>query len=174
MNWHRLTTVGLLFTSAVFLLTAEQAKANRYRASNPSRCLVITSLDTGERRYVTEAGLPCPANSTTPSASSVRPTSVVPVTPVVLPVSESVIDQDHSFELFNNSYRDILFLQLFPVSSPDEMAVLGGTRALAPGRAWNVNLDRGCEYNVLVEYEDGVQDFYESVDTCSYRGLQLR
>jgi hypothetical protein len=170
MSWHRLTAASLLFASAALLFTAEQAQANR-RVSNTARCLVVTSIDTGERRFVTEAGLPCPAN---PSTTSIRPTSAV-IAPVMLPVTESLIDpEDHSFELFNNSYRDILFLQLFPLSSPDEVAVLGGTRALAPGRAWNINLNRGCEYNVLVEYEDGVQDFYESVDTCAYRGIQFR
>jgi hypothetical protein len=170
MSWHRLTAASLLFASAALLFTAEQAQANR-RVSNTARCLVVTSIDTGERRFVTEAGLPCPANSST---SSVRPTSVV-IAPVMLPVTESLIDpEDHSFELFNNSYRDILFLQLFPLSSPDEVAVLGGTRALAPGRAWNINLNRGCEYNVLVEYKDGVQDFYEGVNTCVYRGIQFR
>lgn len=178
MNWHRLAAASLLFTSAALLVTAEQAQANR-RASNTSRCLVVTSIDTGERRLVTEAGLPCPrqssaSSSTRSAANSVRPSSVVTVTPVILPADPLIDPENHTFELFNNSYRDILFLQLFPTSAPDEVAVLGGTRALAPGRAWNVNLSRGCEYNVLVEYEDGVQDFYEGVDTCAYRGIQFR
>ncbi|WNZ24302.1 hypothetical protein HJG54_16515 [Leptolyngbya sp. NK1-12] len=173
MNWRRFTATSLLLASATLpFLIAGQAQANRPRTSTGSGCFVVTSLDTGERRFVTATGLPCNPNST---RSTLHSTAVAQVTPVVRPVAEAWIDpNDHNFELFNNSDRDILYLHLFPVSTPDDVAVLGGRRGLAPGRAWNVNLDRGCEYNLLVEFEDGAEDFYEGVDTCAYRGIQLR
>jgi hypothetical protein len=98
---------------------------------------------------------------------STRPVRVIPsVDPQFL--------EEHEFELFNNSYRDILFLHLIPLNSPEEEMVFGGTRRLIPGRAWRVNLNRGCLYSLLVEYEDGAQTFYEEVNTCDYHGLQLR
>lgn len=97
-------------------------------------------------------------------------TRAVRVTPVVYPE----LREEHEFELFNNSYRDILFLHLVPLSAPDEEMIFGGTRKLAPGRAWSVNLEHGCDYDLLVEYEDGEQNFYEAVNTCDYRGIQLR
>lgn len=157
MDWHRLVVTSILFISALPIGAADQAVAQPYRSAVPG-CVSIIDLDSGERRLVTQSGEPCPVRSVQ-----------------VAPVADSwVASTDHSFELFNNSYRDILFLHLFPLTSPDHNIVFGGTRKLRPGYAWRVDLDRGCDYNLLVEYEDGTQDFYENVDTCSFGGLQLR
>ncbi len=95
-----------------------------------------------------------------------------PVT--VAPVFVPLVPQTHSFELFNNTQQDVLYLHLAPLSNPDEVAIYGGTNNLSPGRAWRVNLDAECDYSVFVEYEDGSQSFYERVNTCDYRGIQLQ
>jgi hypothetical protein len=90
------------------------------------------------------------------------------------PAFVPLVPQEHSFELFNNTQQDVLYLHLAPLSDPDQVAVYGGTRSLPPGRAWRVSLDDGCDYSVFVEYEDGSQSLYEQVNTCDYRGIQLQ
>ena len=84
------------------------------------------------------------------------------------------VSQTHSFELFNNSQQDILYLHVSAESNPDDVAVYGGIRQLPPGRAWKVNLGRECSYSVMAEYEDGSQVSYDNVNTCDYRGIQLQ
>lgn len=130
--------------------------------------------------------IPAPASAQTQSASSCLRTTADRLLIAdsdascstdeirVVPFVYSELREDHQFELFNNSYRDILFLHLMPLDSFDQEMVFGGTRKLAPGRAWSVNLNHGCDYDLLVEYENGVQEFYEAVNTCDYRGIQLR
>ncbi|MBW4467421.1 MAG: hypothetical protein KME07_18500 [Pegethrix bostrychoides GSE-TBD4-15B] len=83
--------------------------------------------------------------------------------------------QTHSFELFNNSWQDILYLHIYSDSNPDDIAVYGGIRQLPPGRAWKVNLlGRECIYNVAVEYENGSQSVYSDVNTCDYQGIEIQ
>lgn len=167
MNWHRSSVASLLFVTAGLLFAVMDQAAAQHRPAITSSCVRAVTIHSGERVLVTESGRTCPAQ-----AIQVAPAA--PTAPVA-PMNYSYVEPDsHLFELFNNSYRDILFLHLFPSNEPDQVEVFGGTRTLAPGRAWSVNLDRGCTYNVLVEYEDGAQNFYEDVDTCSYRGIQLR
>jgi hypothetical protein len=130
MNWYRLFTTSVLFTSAV-LPIAEAANAQVYAAPrfNPSDVQQTVVRD---------------------------------------------ISDPHSFELFNNSQQDILYLHIYTDSNPDDVAVYGGIRQLPPGRAWKVNLGRECSYNVMAEYEDGSQVSYDDVNTCDYRGIQLQ
>lgn len=92
----------------------------------------------------------------------------------VAPAFVPLVPQEHAFELFNSTQQDVLYLHLAPLSNPDDVAVYGGSRSLAPGRAWRVNLNDGCDYSVFVEYEDGSQTFYDQVNTCDYRGIQLQ
>ncbi|MFM7426351.1 MAG: hypothetical protein ACKO7W_15380 [Elainella sp.] len=94
----------------------------------------------------------------------------VTVTPTFVPL----VPQEHSFELFNNTQQDVLYLHLASLNDPDEVTVYGGTRSLSPGRAWRVDLNDGCDYSIFVEYEDGSQTFYDQVNTCDYRGIQLQ
>lgn len=149
MRLHCFSVISLILASAVFSASS-QANAHP-QALSASRCL-STSVS---GRWLTAAS--------TNSCPGFR------VAPAYTNASEA-----HEFELFNNSYRDVLFLHLTPLDAPDQEMVFGGTRKLAPGRAWSVDLSDGCHYNLFVEYEDGPQDFYEAVNTCDHRGIQLR
>lgn len=156
MNWHRIMACSsALFTVAVFpVATVELAAAQSWRSTAP-QCATVRVTATGEQVMVQNPEV-CPTLFA-PSSSTV-----------------AVDPLDHSFELFNNSDQDIQYLHLSPVSNLDNVTIYGGSRMLAPGRAWSVTLNQGCDYNVLVEYEDGTQAFHERVDTCSYRGIQLQ
>lgn len=156
MRLHRLTILGAAFASlALPVATAGEALAQR--SISADRCITTISTRYGDRVIISDA----------PECRGVR------VQP--LPVVSSVVDPtDHEFELFNDSDQNIRLLHLFPSGDPDEVASYGGQRQLAPGRAWTVDLDQGCDYSVLVEYADGSQNYYESVDTCAYRGLQIQ
>jgi hypothetical protein len=151
MYFHRFSATVLVFVGSLLPFVPIQVRAQEQPAFN---CLRATA----DRRFWI-------AESATNSCDH-----SVQVTPLVYPDFR----EEHEFELFNNSYRDILFLHLIPLNAPDEEMVFGGTRKLAPGRAWNVNLSHGCTYSLLVEYEDGDQAFYEAVNTCDYGGIQLR
>jgi hypothetical protein len=163
MNWHRLTVASVVLASVILPMAAEPAMAQSRSLTVP-RCIRAIDVTSGESILVTESGQICPIQSV----------QVAPRAPLPPIVDLSVRPTYRSFELFNNSYQNILFLHLFPMNEPDQVEVFGGTRMLAPGRAWSVNLSQGCDYNLLVEYEDGSQNFYEGVDACSHQGIQLR
>ncbi len=158
MNWHRLTVAGAILTSMVFpIATMGEALAQ----SSTLQCVMVTPR--GEHILLSD--------------SDACRNSAVEVVPVAqpAPVVQAVVDpEDHNFELFNNSDQNIQYLHLFPDSAPTDVKVYGGSRSLAPGRAWSVNLSQGCEYSVLVEYKDGSRDYYENIDTCAHRGIQLQ
>lgn len=149
MYSHRFNATVLAFTSILLPFIPTQVDAQALASS----CL-----------RATDDGSFLAADSHTSCS-----TRAIRVTPLVYPEL-----REHQFELFNNSYRDILFLHLVPLNAPAEEMIFGGTRKLAPGRAWSVNLGHGCDYDLLVEYEDGEQSFYEAVNTCDHRGIQLR
>lgn len=151
MYSHRFGATVLAFASILLPFIPTQVNAQAQLASSCLRATVDGDF------LVADGHTPC-------STRAIR------VTPLVYPE----LREEHQFELFNNSYRDILFLHLIPFSAPNEEMVFGGTRKLAPGRAWSVDLGHGCDYDLLVEYEDGEQNFYEAVNTCDYRGIQLR
>jgi hypothetical protein len=128
---------------------------------------------------LTSSALPFTATAANAGRAMVNAPRYVPVyesvTPVYLPAPRAIEETyEHRFELFNNSQQDITYLHLAPLSDPDEVVSYGGSRSLAHGRAWTVNLGGECDYSLMVEYEDGSQSFFESVNTCDYEGLQLR
>lgn len=94
--------------------------------------------------------------------------------PELEPVVVRTVHRPHSFELFNNSQQDILYLTVYADSDPDNMVTYGGIRQLRPGRAWSVSLGDDCIHSVIAEYEDGSQVSHEGIDTCGYRGIELR
>jgi hypothetical protein len=156
MNWHQILACSsaLLTVATLPIATMEQASAQSRRAP---QCATVQVTESGERILVQDSAV-CPLLFTPASAT----------------VDRTVDPFNHSFELFNNSDQDIEYLHILPTHDANDVTIYGGNRTLAPGRAWNVTLDQGCSYNVLVEYEDGTQAFHESVDTCSYRGIQLQ
>ncbi len=83
------------------------------------------------------------------------------------------VSRSHSFELFNDSDQDLLYLYIYDNAGVDQEAAYGGIRQLPPGSAWKINLGRGCIYDVMAEYEDGSQVYYDDVDTCNNLGMQL-
>lgn len=158
MNWHRIMACysALFAVAALPLATIEQANAQSWRSAAPE-CATVRVTARGEQILVQNPEV-CP----------------VLFAPSSVPVDRTINPDDHSFELFNNSDQDIDYLHIFPTSDLNNVTIYGGNRALAPGRAWSVTLNQGCNYNVLVEYEDGTQDFHQDVDTCSYRGMRLQ
>lgn len=163
MNWHRLTVAGAIFATMAFpIATIGEASAQ----SRTPQCVMVTPE--GDHILLTDPD-DCPA-SVFEAPPGVRPTPVLPA-----PIVHSVVDPgDHQFELFNNSDQDIQYLHISPVSDPEDVDVYGGRRHLAPGRAWSVTLNQGCEYNLLVEFENGSRNYYEGIDTCDHRGIQLQ
>ncbi|MCU0526714.1 MAG: hypothetical protein MUF72_18045 [Elainella sp. Prado103] len=154
MDWHRLTILGAAFATLMSpIATTREALAQRSLAD---RCITTISTSYGDRVII----------SSSPECRGFRQS-----TPVVRSVIEAA---EHEFELFNDSNQNIQLLHLFPSGDPDDVASYGGRRQLAPGRAWSVTLDEGCEYNILVEYADGSQNYYESVNTCAYDGIQIQ
>lgn len=157
MCWHHFSVASLILSSSIFpFISASQVSAQT-RVPIAARCMSAITAS-GEQIWVSTSDM-----------TFCSP----PLAPVTM-IDLGVDPEEHEFELFNNSYRDISFLHLVPLAAPSAEVMYGGSRRLAPGRAWSVNLTHGCDYDVTVEYEDGAQDFYEAVNTCDYRGLQIR